>query len=61
MVALLRQTIDPAGADCTPLSCGPASSECSTAEGSAGATFSWGQERTGTRHPALLILTVAET
>ncbi|MEG8036903.1 MULTISPECIES: hypothetical protein [Bacteria] len=61
MVALVQQTIDAAGGDWTPLSDEPASSECSTPEGSAGVTFSWDQERTGTGDPESLIRTVAKT
>jgi hypothetical protein len=62
MVALVQQTIDAvAGGNWTPLLNEPASSECSTAEGSAGVTFSWDQERTGTHIPESLIRTVATT
>lgn len=62
MVALVQQTIDAAaGGNWTPLLNEPASSECSTAEGSAGVTFSWDQEQTGTHDTEALIRTVATT
>lgn len=61
MVSLVKQTMDAAGGDWTALSDTPASSECSTANGSSGVTFSWDQERTGTTNPEALVLTVAKT
>lgn len=49
MVAMAQHTIDAAGGDWNPLSKKPASSECSTAEGSADVTLAWDQERAGTQ------------
>ncbi|MDD1386610.1 MULTISPECIES: hypothetical protein [Curtobacterium] len=48
MVAMVQHTIDAAGGGWNLLSNEPALSECSTAEGSAGVTYSWDQERAGT-------------
>jgi hypothetical protein len=61
MIAMVQHSIDAGGGGWNPPSNEPASSECSTAEGSAGVTFSWDQERAGTRGPESLIRTVAET
>lgn len=61
MVALVQQTIGAAGGEWTPLSNEPAPSKCSTAESSAGVTFSWDQERPGTQDPESLIRMVEKT
>jgi hypothetical protein len=61
MVTLVKQTMKAAGGDWTALSDGPASSECSTTDGSSGVTFSWDQERTGATDPESLVRAVAKT
>lgn len=61
MVSLVEQTMKAAGGDWTALSDGPASSECSTGNGSSGVTFSWDQERTGATDPESLVRAVAKT
>lgn len=61
MVSLVKQTMKAAGGDWATLSDGPASSECSTGNGSSGVTFSWDQERTGATDPESLVRAVAKT
>ena len=59
MTNMVSLTTEAAGGDWSALSNGPASSECTTPDGSPGVTFSWAQERTGTDDPEALVRTVA--